>query len=159
MVHFVRLPQRLKAIAGYIKEGAAVVDVGSDHGLLPIFLAQCGNFRSLTAADISADSLDSARRNVKKYDVSDKVELMVADGLTKVSRNDVDTIVISGLGGETIRDILQSAPWTIDSDVSLILQPQSKIDVLCNFLYNSGYSISETHVVVDRGRRYTVIKI
>jgi len=159
MVHFVRLPQRLKVIVDYIEEGAAVIDVGSDHGLLPIFLAQHGSFQRLTAADVSNDSLNSARRNIKKYGMSDKIELMVADGLSEVTPNDVDTIVISGLGGETIRDILKKAPWTISSDISLILQPQSKIDVLCNFLYNGGYSIKETQVVLDRGRRYTVIKI
>ncbi|MCL2249056.1 MAG: class I SAM-dependent methyltransferase [Oscillospiraceae bacterium] len=159
MGRFVKLPQRLKVIADYTKEGAAVIDVGSDHGLLPIFLAQRRGFRRLIAADVSNDSLDSARRNVRKYGVSDKVEIMVADGLTKVSRSDVDTVVISGLGGETIRDILQNAPWMVGSGISLILQPQSKIDVLCNFLYNSGYSIDETRIVVDRGRRYTVIKI
>jgi tRNA (adenine22-N1)-methyltransferase len=159
MGHCVKLPHRLKIIADYIKDGAAVIDVGSDHGLLPIFLAQRGDFRRLTAADVSSDSLNSAQRNIKKYGVGDKVELMVADGLTEVSLNDVDTVVISGLGGETIRDILQKAPWTADCAISLILQPQSKIDVLCNFLYNSGYSIQETQVVVDRGRRYTVIKL
>ena len=159
MSHFVKLPQRLKVIADYIENGSAVVDVGSDHGLLPIFLAQRGDFRRLTATDISSDSLSSARRNIKKYGVLNKIELMVADGLSKINPAGVDTVVISGLGGETIRDILRNAPWTIGSGISLILQPQSKIDVLCNFLYNGGYSISETRIVLDRGRRYTVIKV
>ena len=157
MSRVVYLPQRLRAIASFITSGAAVVDVGSDHGLLPIFLAQSGCFRRLIASDVSSGSLGAARRNAAKYAVSDEIEFMVADGLSCVSPNDVDTIVISGLGGETIRDILLSAPWAKDSGIRLILQPQSKIDVLCNFLYNSGYLMRETKIVCDRGRRYTVI--
>ncbi|MCL2279577.1 MAG: class I SAM-dependent methyltransferase [Oscillospiraceae bacterium] len=157
MSRFISLPHRLRVIAGYIKSGTAVVDVGSDHGLLPVFLAQSGGFRRLIASDISSGSLQSARRNAAKYGVADKVEFMIADGLMGLSLGDVDTIIISGLGGETIRDILQDAPWTKSSGICLILQPQSKIDVLCNFLYNNGYLIRETQIVRDRGRQYTLV--
>jgi len=154
---FVKLSQRLKVISGFINDGAAVIDVGSDHGLLPIYLAQLGGFRRLIASDVSGDSLDSARRNAAKYGVSERIELIVADGLACVSQSDVDTVVISGLGGETIRDILHKAPWTKSSKITLILQPQSKIDVLCNFLYNGDYLIKGTKIVYERKKQYTVI--
>lgn len=159
MRRFVSLPRRLKVIADSIGDGAAVIDVGSDHGLLPVFLAQTGGFRRLIASDVSSGSLDSARRNAAKHGVSDEIEFMLADGLEGTFPGDVDTIVITGLGGETIRDILIDAPWTKSSGINLILQPQSKIDVLCNFLYNSGYLIRETQIVCDRGRRYTVVVV
>ena len=157
MSRIVCLPQRLRVIASFIKSGASVVDVGSDHGLLPVFLAQSGGFKRLIASDVSSGSLEAAKHNATKYNVSDEIEFVVAYGLSYVSLNDVDTIVISGLGGETIRNILLNAPWTKGTGISLILQPQSKIDVLCNFLYNNGYLIRETKVVYDRGRQYTVI--
>ena len=153
----IKLPERLKVIAGFIADGAAVVDVGSDHGLLPTYLALKGTCRRLIASDISAGSLSAARSNAKIYGVSNEIEFMVADGLSSISIGTVDTIVISGLGGETIRDILLGSPWAMGPGINLILQPQSKIDVLCNFLYNSSCQIGKTQVVVDRGRQYTVI--
>jgi tRNA (adenine22-N1)-methyltransferase len=115
------------AIASFIHRGASVADIGTDHGFLPVYLAQNGLARSIIASDISAGSLEAARRSATNYGVSDKITFIVAPGLSGIKETDVDTIVIAGLGGETIAAILNEAPWTRYSDIKLILQPQSKI--------------------------------
>jgi len=157
MMRSIKLPGRLGALADYIDKGSAVADIGTDHGYLPVYLAQTGLAERIIASDISAGSLDSARRSASRYKVAESIEFIVAPGLCGIVHSDVDTIVIAGLGGETIVDILKDAPWTKTQDIKLLLQPQSKIDVLCRFLYDNGYTIKDTKSVFDRKRRYTVI--
>ena len=151
-----KLPERLKTVAGFIETGASVADVGSDHGYLPVYLAINGQARRIIASDISAGSLAAARRNAAKYGVADMITFVVAPGLEGVSGSEVDTIVIAGVGGETIAGILGDAPWTRDGK-RLILQPQTKKEKLLLFLSENGYVVREIKETRDRGRDYTVI--
>jgi len=157
MNNIIKLPDRLKAISGYIDAGASVADIGTDHGFLPVYLAQSGLASRVIASDISAGSLKAAKRTADKYVVSEKIEFINAPGLDGIAPADVDTIVITGLGGETITGILNNAAWTRNKNIKLILQPQSKIDVLFKFLYNNGYMIRLTTSVREKGRSYTVV--
>jgi len=156
-MRFIKLPKRLKAIADLIDDGACVVDVGTDHGFLPVYLIQTCSVKRVFATDISAASLDKARRTAEESGITDAIIFSVAQGLDRIAPTDVDTIVIAGLGGETILDILKDAPWTMCRKIKLILQPQSKTDLLCRFLYDTGYKINATKSVMDRGKNYTII--
>jgi len=151
-----RLSNRLGMLAGYIEAGASVIDVGADHGFLPVHLAQKGAARRIIASDMSAGSLGAAKRSADKRAVSHLIEFIVAPGLDGVGESDVDTIVIAGVGGETIIGILEAAPWTRKGK-RLILQPQTKIEELRRFLRDNGYEILETGQTQDRGRTYTIL--
>ena len=151
-----KLSNRLKALTEYISAGATVADIGTDHGFLPVYLAQTGLARVIIASDISTGSLNAALLTAGRFGVTDKIKFIVTPGLDGISQTDADTIVIAGMGGETILDILSNAPWTGCSGVKLILQPQSKIDVLFRFLYDNEYKVRETKSVKDKGRYYTV---
>jgi len=157
-MRLIKLSGRLQTIADFIEEGAAVADIGTDHGFLPVFLAQTGRASRIIASDMSAGSLMAARRSAGKYDVGEKIEFIVAPGLSGVSEADVDTIVIAGVGGETIIGILEGAPWT-KKGKRLILQPQTKKAELLGFLYENGYTVLETAQTQDRGREYTVLLV
>jgi len=152
----IKLSNRLKALAGYIDAGATVADIGTDHGFLPVYLAQTGLAREIIASDISAGSLKAALLTADRFSVTGKIKFIVTSGLDGISQTDADTIVIAGMGGETMLGILANAPWTRRSGVKLILQPQSKIDVLFRFLYDNEYKVRETRSVKDKGRYYTV---
>ena len=153
----IKLSGRLKALAGYIDKGAAVADIGTDHGHLPVYLVQTGSVSRMIATDISVASLNSARRSADEYNISDAITFIVTPGLDGISPADIDTIVIAGMGGETILSILKNAPWTRQYNIKLILQPQSKIDLLSRFLYDTGYEIKEIKYVKDKNKRYTII--
>ena len=153
----IKLHARLNKIADFIERGSAVADIGTDHGFLPVYLAQNGLARHIIASDISAGSLSAARRSAGKYEVSDKIKFVTAPGLSGISEAEVDTVVISGLGGETIIGILKDAPWTRRQGTRLILQPQTKKDILCEWLRENGYFIRCSEQVFERGRFYTVI--
>ena len=153
----IKLSTRLGAIAGYIETGASVADVGTDHGILPVWLAQKGLCRHIIASDISEGSLAAARRTAAKYNVADKITLVTAPGLTGIENYPVDTIVIAGLGGETIQSILSGASWVRGRNIRLIVQPQTKAVKLCLWLSDNGYIIRDSQTVRDRGKRYIII--
>jgi tRNA (adenine22-N1)-methyltransferase len=155
----IKLPHRLGAIVDFIDDGADVADIGTDHGLLPVYLALSGLARRIIASDISVGSLEAARRSAAKYAVTDKITFINAPGLNGVTWYDIDIIVIAGLGGETIVSILSEAPWTKCQGVKLLLQPQSKIDVLSRFLYDNDYTVNRIKSITDRGRQYTIMEI
>ena len=154
-----KLPDRLMTIAGFIRAGSSVADIGTDHGLLPVYLAVNGLAQRITASDISAGSLDSARRSAVAYGVAGAITFVNAPGLDGVNETDTDTIVIAGLGGETIADILRHAPWVKKNGVSLILQPQSKIEELCRWLRESAFIIRGAKLALDNGRYYVVMLV
>ena len=156
---YIRLSRRLQALADLVDTGTSVADIGADHGHLPVYLAQNRRAVRIIASDISAASLSAARRFAEEFNVTQSITFMVTPGLDGITSADVDTIVIAGMGGETILQILKNAHWTKSRSVKLILQPQSKIDLLCRFLYDNGYEIKETKSVVDKGKSYTVIRI
>ena len=157
-MQIIRLSNRLMAVAGFIEHGAAVIDVGTDHGYLPVYLAQTGKAVRIIASDKSAGSLEAARRSAEKYGVSDLIEFIVAPGLTGISEKDVDTIVIAGVGGETIAAILEETPWSKNSK-RLILQPQTKKELLIKYLCENGYGIQVSAAAQDKNRNYTLFLV
>jgi len=153
----IKLSNRLKALVELIDDEASVADIGTDHGYLPVYLAQTGFSGRIIASDISSASLSAARRSADRYNVTDAITFLTVPGLDSIGPSDVNTIVIAGVGGETILRILDEAPWTKLRAVKLILQPQSKIDTLIKFLYDNGYEIVEIKTVPDKKKCYTVI--
>lgn len=155
----IALSERLGAVAKFIKQGAAVADVGTDHGYIPVFLAQNKSARHIIASDVKEGPLARARLSAAEYGVSDRIEFVQTDGLDGLESLGLDTIVIAGMGGETIAAILEMAPWTRTNNVRLILQPQSKLGELCIWLDNNGYAIFDAALAEDDGRIYTVLLI
>ncbi|MDR2569986.1 MAG: class I SAM-dependent methyltransferase [Oscillospiraceae bacterium] len=165
----VKLSKRLQAIADLIDDGASVADIGTNHGLLPIYLAQTGTAKKIIAADISPASLNAARLNVcqttldlntaPKSNMTSTITFLVTPGLNGIDPEEIDTIIIAGMGAETIVDILDNASWIKEQKTKLILQPQSKIYILFRFLYNNGHKIREIKYVQDRGKRYVVVLV
>ena len=154
----IKLSGRLKALADLIEPGASVADIGTDHGFIPVYLAQKAQAKNIIASDISAASLSAARRSAAEYGVMDEIRFIAAPGLSGISAEDVDAIVIAGVGGETIIKILYETPWIKCRKIKLILQPQSKLDLLARFLYDNGCIITNTKIIRDKGKRYTVIQ-
>jgi len=155
----IKLTKRLKAIADLIRTDAAVADIGTDHGFLPVYLAQAGTVKRIIASDISAASLSAARKSAIENDVNKDITFLVTPGLDGITHTDVDTVIIAGLGGETILTILERAPWTKSHGVTLILQPQTKIALLCRFLYDNGYEFIQIKSILEKGKHYTVFLV
>ncbi len=152
------LSPRLAAIAALVPQDARVIDVGTDHAMLPVYLAQTARAAHIWASDINAGPLQSAERLVRSAGVSDRVNLRQTDGLRGFTRADADCVVIAGMGGETMLSILIEAAWTRE-DVLLILEPQTKQDVLRRWLVGHGYAVTSEQLVRDAGRIYPFLTV
>jgi len=155
----IKLSKRLKEIAAFTTDSDTVADIGTDHGYLPVYLAQTNSNRRIIASDISSGSLNAAYKSALKYDVTEAITLITAFGLDGVSPDDVNTVVIAGLGGETIVSILKNAEWTRQESIKLILQPQSKPEILSRYLYDNEYKIHETKYIRDRYKLYKILLV
>lgn len=153
------LSPRLRAVAGWVPPGARPADIGTDHGLLPVWLLQKGVAERVIAADLRAGPLEAARRTAARYGMEDRISFRLCDGLTGISPGEIDTAVIAGMGGETILGILSAAPWILAQETLLLLQPQSAFPELRGWLGESGYRISREKIVREGDRLYTVMEV
>ena len=150
------LSNRLQAIAAFISPGSRVADVGTDHGYLPLWLAENGVCNSVIASDIRPGPLKTAMRNAALAGLGEAVDFRLCAGLETYAPDEADTIVIAGMGGETIMSVLSAAPWTREK--TLILQPQTKQPRLRVWLNENGYAVEDASLVYDTGRIYVIWK-
>lgn len=152
------LTPRLRQIAAWVRQGAHLADVGTDHAYLPVWLTLQGRVASAIASDLRRGPLDRAQETGRRYGVGDRITFRLGNGLAAVAPEECDTIVIAGMGGENIAQILAGAPWTADGRHTLLLQPQSRAEALRRFLAEHGYAIAREALVRDRGFLYPVIE-
>lgn len=149
---------RLLLLSSLVEKGSRVADVGTDHGYLPIYLRQNGLAVFCVATDLREGPLSSAKANLTEAAVSG-VETRLCDGLAAVSPDEVDTVVMAGMGGETIIHILSEAPWVQDKTKTLLLQPMSAADDLRRYLAETGFETLAEPCVEDGGHVYAVMKV
>lgn len=149
------LSKRLSVIASLVEDGQAVCDVGTDHGHLPAHLLKSGKYPSVTATDINLKPLQNAKENLERLGAQN-VKLVLCDGLSGVTRDLADTVIIAGMGGEVISGIISRCDF-IKDNVTLILQPMTAAAELRDFLYENGFEISKEIPVTENGKLYSVM--
>jgi len=149
------LSPRLQAIAQQVPQGARLVDVGTDHGYLPVWLLLNGQIESAIAADLRAGPLDRARNTARQFKQANRISFRLCDGLSDIRADEADTMVIAGMGGETIATILDAAPWT-RQDKLLLLQPMTGAPRLRKWLQTSGYVILNENIAREGKKLYSI---
>lgn len=152
------ISDRLLACCSSVRPGDRVADIGCDHGYLGIYLLSQGIASSVIAADINKKPLESAIRNASKYGVADKMSFYLCDGAKDIPR-DFDTMVCAGMGADTMISILENAQWLQDRRYRMILQCQSKTQVLRQYLSVTGWQIDKEFVLRDGRFLYTVMEV
>ena len=153
------ISKRLLCCASMVQPGSRVADIGTDHGYLGIYLLQSGAARHVIACDLRKDPLENARRNAKLFGVDGEMELRLSDGLEKILPDEVDTVVMAGMGGDLIQKILSQCPWRKREGLQFILQPQSAGNVLRRWMCEDGFEIQREEPVQDGHFLYTVMDI
>lgn len=152
-----QLDSRLQLCASMVRENVKLADIGTDHAYLPIWLARQERISKAIAADIHLGPLQKAASNVRRYRVEEIVSTRLSDGLDEIFPNEADDIVIAGMGGELIANILGKAPWLKNQDKHLILQPMTSAEELRRFLQQEGYAVQTEQAAVDGSHAYTVM--
>lgn len=150
---------RLRAIAALTPEGCGcLADIGTDHGYIPVSLLLEGRVKRAVAADIGAMPLDHARRTAAAWGVEENMDFRLGDGLSVLEPGEANVIVIAGMGGDAITEILSAAPWSRAGPL-LLLQPMSKAEVLRAWLPLNGYEVFREELVQDKGVLYPILSV
>ncbi len=153
------LSKRLQAVASMVTPGRCPVDVGCDHGYVSIYLVQAHISPKALAMDINKGPLARARENIEKWGLSGQIEVRLSDGLKNYRPGEADSLIIAGMGGLLIRDILQDGKdrGILDDFKELILSPHSDAPVVRKCLALWGCKIDREIMLTDGGKYYTVI--
>jgi len=153
-----RLAKRLAALAAYIPAGGIVADIGTDHAYLPIFLVEAGLSKKVIATDLKPGPLESATRAVEECRLQDRIDLRLGDGLRTLAPGEAEVLVLAGLGGNTIKEILAAAgPGVLKNVSRLVMQPMAAAGDLRIWLAGNGWKIVGEKLVDEDGRLYQII--
>ena len=150
------LTERLKKIADCI-ECNVLADIGTDHGYIPIYAVKNGKCEKAIACDVNKGPLKSAEENIASYGLSAKIETRLSDGLEGLGTGEADTIVIAGMGGFLIRDILERGADRLDGRTTLLLQPMVAVSELREYLIKNGYNIFNEHLAREGDKFYNIL--
>ncbi len=150
---------RLKKIASLVKGADVLADVGCDHGYIPIFCVQSGLAKKAIAMDINKGPLLNCTDNIVRYKLSDKIETRLSNGIEGLNKGEADYIVIAGMGGLLIKDILNAGISKIEDGCTLILQPMLAQIELREYLYKNGFNIEDEYLEREEDKFYNILKV
>lgn len=149
----IKLSPRLSTAANLVSKNSRFADIGTDHGYVPVFLLENGLISYAIASDINDGPLSSCKDLVKQTGVTN-IDCRLSNGLEQIACDEVDDILVAGMGGELIVTILSACPWV--SEKHLILNPMTRCEIVRKWLYDNGYVIHNDLLVEDSGRVYNV---
>ncbi len=149
-----KLTPRTEGIVSLVPKCRTVADIGCDHGYVSIALLQRGIAERAFACDIKEGPLEHAKVNISKAGLSDRIETLLAPGLSGLSDEEADVIIIAGMGTRTITEIIGNSPDKAKKAEYLILQPQSEIPELRQFLSDNGFSILKNKMMREGDKFY-----
>lgn len=153
------LSKRLQAVADLVTPGMKVADVGTDHGYVPIYLVENKKNPSAIAMDINKGPLKKAEENIALHGLEDYIETRLSDGVAKLKSGEADSVIIAGMGGGLVMKIMEAAVAVKDSVSEWILQPQSELSKVRQYLKEEGYRIVAENIVLDEGKYYPMMKV
>ena len=151
------LDSRLAGLASLVRQGARCADIGCDHGLLITYLAASGHIPSGYACDVNQKPLEKAAFSLRAYGLENRIKLFLCNGLSALSPGDCDDIVIAGMGGDLIWEIISAAPWTRNPNLRFILQPMTHPERLRQSLYENGFALLEERPLLSGRFVYSIM--
>ena len=154
-----KLSERLNTVVSFVKPGSRVVDVGTDHGYVPIELAQRGIIIHGLAMDVRKGPLERAKEHIRQYGLEDVIETRLSDGICQLQDHEADTVIVAGMGGELVIHILEEGRRFWDQIGHWILSPQSELDKVRDYLVEQGFAIERETMLKEEGKYYVVMDV
>ncbi|MBT2339878.1 tRNA (adenine(22)-N(1))-methyltransferase TrmK [Pseudomonas fluorescens] len=149
---------RLERVAAQVPKGARLADIGSDHGYLPVALMRRGLIASAVAGEVALTPFYAAERTVRENGLEQQITVRLANGLAAIEPSDgISAISLCGMGGETIRDILETGKARLSGQERLILQPHGGEQPLRQWLMDNGYRILDEELLRENRFDYEII--
>lgn len=153
-----RLSERLRMNISMVPEGARVADIGCDHGYASIWLAKEHIAQTVIAMDVNEGPIGRAREHVKQAGLEAQIACRRSDGLDKLDPGEVDTLMITGMGGLLMIRILEEGKAVMECVETLVLQPQSDLEAVRRYVLGLGFEFAEEKACVDDGKYYFVMR-
>ena len=154
-----QLSKRLSAAADLVGSGSRVVDVGTDHGFVPIYLIEEGKASHVVAMDVNEGPLERARAHVAENGMEDEIELRLSDGLSALNEGEADTMICAGMGGLLMMRIIDEGDPVSKGITHMILQPQSDLYAFRKHLRDLGFTIEEEREIFEDGKYYVAMLV
>ena len=151
------LSQRMLKIVNFVETGTKILDVGTDHGYIPIYLVENGISKNVIASDISKKSLEKTIRKVKHKKLEEYIDVRLGDGLNVIEPNEVDGVIMAGMGGILIEEILEKSKDITDTIDYLIFQPMIGSKELRQYLNKNSFKIVDEELAKDKDKFYEII--
>lgn len=151
------LTQRLYTIAENINDAECLVDIGTDHGYIPIYCVQNNRVKRAIASDVKMGPVKIADKNIRKYHLEEKISTCLSNGFENIEKNSFDTAVIAGMGGLLINEILQKGNDKISDNTTLILQPMIAVCEVRRYLSENGFTITKECLAKEEDKIYNII--
>ena len=153
------LSKRLLAVAGFVTPGSRVADIGTDHAFVPIYLMEHKIVPSALAMDIGKGPLLAAEEHIKEHGLEKYITARQSDGVLALQDGEADSVIIAGMGGALVIKILSEGRERLQNVKELILQPQSEVEKVRHFLYESGYHITAEEMIFEDGKYYPMMRV
>lgn len=154
------LDKRLFECANMVPQNSKLVDIGTDHAYLPIWLVLHDIVSDAIAVDVRKEPLERASNNIKKYGLDSKIKTRLSNGFDNLEKNECETVVIAGMGAETIISILDRTGWLKNCEmINLILQPMTAAEKLRRYLSSNGYYLYLEKAVESNSKIYSVMGV
>ena len=151
-----KINARLKTIGDLVEKDSICLDVGCDHALLDIYLVHRKSNIKTIASDIAQGPLEQAKKNIEREHLEDVIETRLGSGLETYT-DEINTIIISGMGGRLTNKILSDSINVIKACSQLVLQPQSEIYLVRQYLREIGFRIDYEDMLIEDGKHYVII--
>lgn len=152
------LSNRLKEIAGMVTKGNVVCDVGTDHAYLAIYLIENGISPHVIAMDVAEGPLSKAEHNISASGLCGVVETRLSDGVDKLRTGEAQTVIMAGMGGILICQLLSKGEEVLASASELILSPHTDAELVRRYLSQHGYCIEQEKMIVEEGKYYIMLR-
>lgn len=153
------LSKRLQAVADMVTVGNRLVDVGTDHGMVPIFLVKSGRISGAIATDVKPGPLSRAEEHIAEWGMQEYIKTRLSDGLKEIAAGEGDTLLLAGMGGHLMLKILTEGRDILSSFQELVLQPQSVLHSVRKGLFSLNWRVTEEHMILEDGKFYPMMRL
>lgn len=153
------LSKRLQAVADLVGDGLIVADVGTDHGYIPIYLIQNQKSNKIFAMDVNVGPLLRAKEHIATYHFENKIEVRQSDGVKALAVGECECVVVAGMGGALTIRIMEDGKEIFRSLKEFVLQPQSELEKVRQYLYENEYRVVAEDMVLEDGKYYPMMKV
>lgn len=154
-----KLTKRLECVANALGPVGVLADVGCDHAYLPIALVERGQAERAIGLDVAEGPLRTAKENVARCGLADRIELRLSDGMQALAAGEADALSICGMGGLLMLRLLEDRRDLLSGFSRIVLSPQSDFEAFLQGIDALGYHVGKEDFVCDRGKHYAVLVI